>query len=510
MPVQDGLALPRLEMRGIDKTFPGVHALDNVSFDCRAGEVHVICGENGAGKSTLMNVLGGIYVPDSGTVLIDGNPVRFGHPLEARKAGIGIIHQELSLLPDRTVAENLFLGREPVRYGLLDRTTMRRGARDLLARLASHIDPDLSCGRLTIHEMQTVEIAKALGLAARILVLDEPTAALDAVESERLLALVRRLRAEGVALVYISHRMAEVMAIADRITVLKDGRKVGTAPREALSVPDIVRMMVGREVSEMYPAPHADAAGTEVLRIERAGNGALSEIDLTVRAGEIVAVAGLEDSGKSLLARAIFGDVPFTSGRVLLGGKPILINSPRTAIASGVGFLSDDRKGEGLTLRQSVRDNALLTLRAFASLLADAFAGALSPRRVDTLLQAANVRPAAYGSPVELLSGGNQQKTIIARWLTRAPRLLLFAEPTRGIDVAAKAGVYRAMRDYVAGGRAILMASSDLPEVVGVADRIVVMRAGRIAGELPAGATEEQVMALAVGAAAEEKLRAPA
>ena len=510
MSCEDGPVPPRLEMRGIDKAFPGVRALDNVSFDCRAGEVHVICGENGAGKSTLIKVLGGIYAPDAGTVLIDGRPVRFAHPLDAREAGIGIIHQELSLLPDRTVAENLFLGREPTRYGLLDRAAMRRGARELLARLASPIDPDRPCGRLSVHEMQTVEIAKALGLAARILVLDEPTAALDAVESERLIALVRRLRADGVALIYISHRMAEVMAIADRVTVLKDGRNAGTAPRAALGVPDIVRMMVGREVSEMYPAPPAHAPGAEVLCVERAGNGALSGIDLTVRAGEIVAVAGLEDSGKSLLARAIFGDAPFTSGRVLLGGKPVVIDSPRVAIASGIGFLSEDRKGEGLAMRQSVRDNALLTLRAFTSWVADAFAGVLSAQRTDALLRLADVRAAAYGGPVGLLSGGNQQKTIIARWLTRAPRLLLFAEPTRGIDVAAKAGVYRAMRDYVAGGRAILMASSDLPEVVGVADRIVVMRAGRIAGELPAGASEEQVMALAVDAGVEGASLAPA
>ena len=490
---------PTLEMRGIGKSFPGVRALDDVSFDCRAGEVHVICGENGAGKSTLMKVLGGAYPPDQGSILIAGREVRFPHPTAARAAGVSIIHQELSLLPERTVAENLFLGREPVRFGVLDRRAMRRQARALLARLASPIDPGRRTGDLSVGEMQIVEIAKALATRARILVLDEPSAALDSADAARLLALVRQLRDEGVAVVYISHRMAEVMDLADRITVLKDGRNAGTAPRAAMQVADVVRLMVGREMGEMFPPVPGPSGGRVLLRVADGGNAELSGIRLALRAGEIVGLAGLEGSGKSALARAIFGDAPFTRGTMERGGRPVRIGSPREAIAAGIGYLPDDRKREGLALRQPVRDNAALLLRAFGNPLRGAGTGPLAAGAMDALLRRAGVRASSYGQPVQLLSGGNQQKTILARWFTRVPDVLLFAEPTRGIDVAAKAGVYAAMRDYVSEGRAILMASSDLPEVVGVSDRIVVMRAGRIAGELPARSTEEAVLSLAVG-----------
>jgi ribose transport system ATP-binding protein len=489
---------PVLEMRGISKSFPGVVALDDVSFDCHAGEVHVICGENGAGKSTLMKVLGGSYLPDAGSILIDGVPVRLEHPLAARAAGIAVIHQELTLLPERTVAENLFLGREAVRFGLLDRRTMRRGAREVLARLASGINPDRRCGELSLSEMQIVEIAKALSLDARILVLDEPTAALDAPDAERLLGVVRQLRDAGVALVYISHRMAEVTAIADRVTVLKDGRRVGTLPAASLSVPQIVRMMVGREVAELYPPIKPGQRGEALLRVEGGGNAVLADIDFELRAGEITGVAGLEGSGKSALAQAIFGDAPFRVGRVLVEGRELALTSPRQAIAVGIGYLSDDRKSEGLALRQSVLDNAALVRRGFGAALRRAGGDGETAAALDQ----AGVRAASYAQAVRLLSGGNQQKTIVARWLLLAPRVLLFVEPTRGIDVAAKAAIYQAMRDYVAGGRAILMASSDLPEVIGASDRIVVMRAGRIVGELAGGASEEEVMSLAVGHAA--------
>lgn len=487
-----------LEMRGISKLFPGVRALEDVSFDCRTAEVHAICGENGAGKSTLMKILAGIYRPDSGSILIDGRPVTFAHPAEARRAGIGIVHQELSLLPERSVAENICLGLEPSRRGVLDRSALRRRAKALLERAGSGLSVDAPARELSVAQLQLVEIAKSLARDPRILVLDEPTAALDEAEAEHLLALVRRLRAEGVAVIYVSHRMREIAAISDRVTVLKDGRRVETDTIAAMPPGRIVRLMVGRELSDMFP-PRDGVPGEVLLSVADGRNDALADIALTVRAGEIVGVAGLEGSGKSELARAILGDVPFTHGTMRLGGRALRPAAPRDGIRAGIGYLPDDRKRDGLALGQPVRDNATLALRAFARWFARPVAGPMNRAATDAQLRALDVRAASYGQEVRQLSGGNQQKVIVGRWLSRDPALLIFAEPTRGIDVAAKAAIYCMMRDLTARGRGILMVSSDLPEVVGVSDRILVMRDGRMAGELPAGASEEAVMALAVG-----------
>ena len=492
------MTAPALAMSAISKTFPGVRALRDVDFDCAAGEVHAICGENGAGKSTLIKILGGIERPDAGTIRIDGIDVAFDHPVEARAAGIGIIHQELSVLPDRTVAENILLGHEPRRRILLDRPAMRARARALLDRLSSPIDPDIRAGLLSVAEQQVVEIAKALAHHPRILVMDEPTASLDGADADRLLALVRDLRDDGVAIVYVSHRMPEIEAVADRVTVLKDGRHVITGERAAMPPGRIVRLMVGRDLAEMFP-PRAAAFGETLLSVTGAGNDTLSSIDLVVRRGEIVGVAGLEGSGKSALARALFGVAPFTSGDIRLAGRPFIPRTPREAVAAGIGFLPDDRKRDGLALGQSIRDNAALTLCAFAGALRRPATGAASDANIDRLLRALDVRAPRFAGQVGLLSGGNQQKVIIGRWLARDPALLIFAEPARGIDVAAKAAIYRMMRDFAADGRGILMISSDLPEIVGVSDRIVVMRDGRIVGECPAGAPEEDIMGLAVG-----------
>jgi ribose transport system ATP-binding protein len=492
------MAALALQMDGISKAFPGVRALADVSFDCIAGEVHAICGENGAGKSTLIKILGGIYQPDAGEIRVGGAPLAFAHPVAARQAGISIVHQELSLLPHRTVADNIFLGEEPVRRGRLDRTAMREGARKVLGRLGSTIGPDVRAGDLSLAEQQIVEIAKALVTSPRILVLDEPTAALDDTEAARLLGLVRQLRDQGVALVYVSHRMPEIAAISDRVTVLKDGRKVVTDRTSAMPIDRLVRCMVGRDLSDFFP-PRATSAGEVLLEIANGGNAVLSGINLTLRRGEIVGVAGLEGAGKSALARAIFGDRPFTRGTMRFAGRSFTPRSGRDGIRAGIGFLPDDRKGEGLVLGQTLRDNAALTLRAFATALGLPSAGAMTNRRLDGGMRALDVRTARFDNPIRLLSGGNQQKVIVARWLARDPQLLIFAEPTRGIDVAAKAAIYSIMRDLASRGRAILMISSDLPEVVGVSDRIVVMHEGRIAGELPGGASEEEVMALAVG-----------
>ncbi|MCV9938954.1 sugar ABC transporter ATP-binding protein [Boseaceae bacterium BT-24-1] len=498
-------ATPVLSMRGIGKSFTGVRALDDVSLDCHAGEVHAICGENGAGKSTLMKVLGGVYRPDEGEILLGGQPVAFRHPVEARRAGISIIHQELSLLPERSVADNIFLGLEPTRSGLLDRAVMQNGARRLLERVGARVHPGALVKSLSIAEQQLVEIAKALALDASIIVMDEPTAALDDRDAGRLLELVGTLRREGAAVLYISHRMAELKAIADRITVLKDGKLVATHTAAALTPAMIVRLMVGRDLADFFPTPGDPAKlGPIVLSVQDGGNAVLADIALDLRAGEIVGIAGLEGSGKGALGRALFGDEPFTRGRMMIDGHEGLISSPRTAIAAGIGFLSDDRKREGIAPQQSLRDNVLMTLRAFAQRLLPPGSGAMARTAADRQLTEVDVRAAGFAQEIRELSGGNQQKVVIGRWLARDPKLLIFLEPTRGIDVAAKAAIYQLMRSLADRGRAILMISSDLPEIIGVSDRVIVMHEGRLAGELKRGASEEQVMHLALGTGATE------
>ena len=490
-----------LEMLNISKTFPGVRALDDVTFGCARGEVHALCGENGAGKSTLIKILGGAYQPDRGRILLDGQEVEFSHPAASRRAGVSIIHQELSLLPHRSVAENIFLGIEPTRYGMLDRRKMRDDAERLLARLGSSIRAETGAGNLSIAQQQLVEIAKAFAIDARILVMDEPTAALDRDDAARLLDLVKRLSGEGVSVIYVSHRMPEIKTVADRVTVLKDGRTVMTAPIAEASTGRLVRAMVGRDLAEFYP--HAallpnPRPGAPALVIRGGANDHLIDIDLIVRAGEIVGVAGLEGAGKSALGRAIAGDEPFEQGTVEITGKALTPCSPRSAIEAGIGRLSEDRKREGLLMQQSLRDNATLIQRAFAAPFRTPSADTMSNAHTDQRLTQLDVRAASFEQEAGRLSGGNQQKVIVARWLARDPQVLVFSEPTRGIDVATKAAIYKIMRDLAERGRAILMISSDLPEIVGVSDRIVVMREGHIAGELPGGASEEDVMAIAV------------
>ena len=487
-----------LEMVNITKTFPGVRALDDVTFACARGEVHALCGENGAGKSTLIKILGGAYRPDGGRILLGGREVAFSHPVASRAAGISVIHQELSLLPHRTVAENIFLGIEPTRYGVLDRTRMRGDATRLLARLGASIPPEIGAGGLSIAQQQMVEIAKSLAIDAHILVMDEPTAALERTEAARLLELVKRLSAEGVTIIYVSHRLAEIQTIADRVTVLKDGRTVTTAPIAEAPTARVVRAMVGRDLADFYPPRAAKPPGPPALTIRGGANARLMGVDLIVCAGEIVGVAGLEGSGKSELGRAIAGDEPFESGTMEIAGRTGPPRRPREAIEVGIGRLSEDRKREGLLMQQSLRDNAALIHRAFARALRSPTAGAMTTGETDERLRRLDVRAASFEQEARQLSGGNQQKVILSRWLARDPAVLVFAEPTRGVDVAAKAAIYKIMRNLADRGRAILMISSDLPEIIGVSDRIVVMREGRIAGELPGGVGEEEIMAIAV------------
>jgi ribose transport system ATP-binding protein len=488
----------RLVMRGIRKSFGSVTVLRDVSLACRAGELLAICGENGAGKSTLMKVLGGIHAPDSGEIYIDGKRMAFEHPAAARDAGIAIIHQELALLPHRTVAENIYLGREPSRRGFIDRKAMRAMAVDTLRRVGSNIDPGRECGRLSVAEQQMVEIAKAISLNARILVLDEPTAALDDTESRKLFDLIGQLRSAGVAMLYISHRMAEVMRLADNIAVIKDGQLMATLPSSEATVEGIVRLMVGRELSDFYPPAATHPPGDVMISIEQCGNEMIDRIDLNLHAGEIVGVAGLESSGKSALARAIFGVQPFTRGRYKDWTGKGAPTSPRDAAGRGIGYLPDDRKREGLGLRQSLRDNAALTLRALAGPLAAATGQKRSNRAIDALLKMVEVRAATFTMPAGSLSGGNQQKVLIARWLARQPRAWVVCEPTRGVDVGAKAAIYRLLREYVNAGGAVLVFSSDLAEIIGLCDRVYVMAQGCIVAQLPRNPSEEEIMTHAV------------
>ncbi|WP_309116483.1 sugar ABC transporter ATP-binding protein [Saccharothrix sp.] len=483
-----------VRLEGITKSFLGVQVLRGVDLELRAGEVHALMGENGAGKSTLLKVLAGVHKPDTGRVLLDGEEVSFSAPRDAQAAGIAIIHQELNLLPHRTVAENVFLGREPVKRGQVDRRAMEAETRRLLEWLGEDgIAADAEVVRLSVAQRQVVEIVKALSTDAKVLAMDEPTAALADHEVELLYDLVKRLRERGMAILYVSHRMREVFDLSQRITVLKDGAFVTCVETAEITSDQLVRHMVGRSLDALYP-DRSSAAGEVRLALKNAGNGRVRDVSLEVRAGEIVGLAGLQGSGRSAIARAVWGVQPFTSGVLELDGKPVRIGNPRTAVRKGIGYVTEDRKGEGLALSQSVRDNALLVRRA-------ALRGSAARKHTDLaeLLKSVNVVSRGQHQEVRYLSGGNQQKVVLGKWLAVRPRVLVVDEPTRGIDVGAKQAVYRLLRDLAADGMAILMISSELPELIGMSDRIVVMHEGAVAGELPAGASEEAVMGLATG-----------
>ncbi|MFD0293895.1 sugar ABC transporter ATP-binding protein [Streptomyces sp. NPDC127118] len=485
-----------LTMQGVSKSFLGVRVLDGVGLDLEAGEVHALVGENGAGKSTLMKILAGEHLPDAGTITIDGTDRSFGHPAEAQAAGVGIIHQEFALLTHRTVAENVFLGREPTRYGLVDRRAMERRTAELLVELdETGITPRTPVHELSVARRQTVEIVKALASDVRILVMDEPTAALADHEVEQLGSLVRRLTARGIGILYISHRLREIFDLSRRITVLKDGRRVTTLDTRETDADTVVRAMVGRELGAYYP-PRAgpEEPGEERLTVRGGGNSRISGIDLTLRAGEVVGVAGLQGSGRTSLARALFGAAPFTTGTMTVGGEPLRPANPREAVRAGIALVTEDRKGEGLALHQSVADNALLVTRAVPARGRPA-----ARREVTALLERVRLHAHGEDQQVQYLSGGNQQKVVIAKWLAARPRVLLFDEPTRGVDVGAKAAIHTLVRELAREGLAVLIISSELPELIGMSDRILVMSEGRLAGELPAGAAEEAVMRVATG-----------
>jgi ribose transport system ATP-binding protein len=488
-----------LGMRGIEKHFGGVYALRGVDFDLAAGEVHVLLGENGAGKSTLMNILSGVLAPDGGSVEVEGVPVRFASPRDAQAAGIAMIHQELDLVPGLDIAANLFLGHEALTpVGTLGRRRMRRLARTRLDAAGVALDADLLVGDLRIGERQLVAIAKALAADARILVMDEPTAALSAAEAEHLFGVVRELRGRGVGVVYISHRLEEVARVADRVTVLRDGRVVGEAGPDAPQA-ELVRMLVGRSFEELFP-PRSASPGDELLRLDRAGFVPRREragwqtpvdVSLVVRSGEIVGLAGLMGAGRTELLASLYGAGPRGRWRgvVEAEGRPVRLLSIADARRAGIAFVTDDRRGSGLVLGHSVAWNVVMSSLARVTPMG-MIRPALEARTVARAIDAMDVRPRRADLLVRNLSGGNQQKVVFAKELLTVPRLLLLDEPTRGVDVGAKSEIYHRLRRLASEGLGVLMASSELPELTGLCDRIVVMRGGRSVAELPGGVDE--------------------
>lgn len=505
---------PVLEAQTITKRFPGVVALNDVSVAFYPGEVHAVVGENGAGKSTLMKVLAGAYRPDSGQILLNGTPVVFNHPSEAQEAGISIIYQEFNLLPERSVMENIFLGREPHRFGIIDYKQLEADTRRVLQELEAEdlIDPNALLSSLSVAQQQVVEIAKAISLDSKVLIMDEPTAALATHEVEILTDLIHRLRTRGIAIIFISHRLIEVFELAQQVTVLKDGELIDTKPTNEVNMSRIVEMMVGRVLTDYFPErARPEDIGEVTLAIKGASNKALRDIDLELRAGEIVGVAGLQGSGRTALAQAIFGVEPFESGTMVIQGKPELLRKPSQAIRNRFGYVTEDRKFEGLTLKQPINDNILLTLRTLQNKFSRVFRNG-TRRDKDlalALAQRVDVRAPSMEREVQFLSGGNQQKVVLAKWLATDTSVLIFDEPTRGIDVEAKASIHDRIRELARAGAAVLMISSELPEIIGMSDRVIVMWDGRIVGELPAGSSETEIMHLATGFANGEVEKVP-
>ena len=488
-----------LRVSGISKAFPSVRALDDVRFELRRGTVHALMGENGAGKSTLMKILAGVIQPDEGSIYLKGRRVSLKTPLEALSHGIAMIHQELNLMPSMTVAENVWIRREPLnRLGLVDHARMRRMTQALFDRLNIGVDPDARIGELAVASRQMVEIAKAISYESDVLIMDEPTSALTEREVAHLFEIIRDLRSQGIGIVYITHKMSELFEIADEFSVFRDGKYIGTHASTDVTRDDIIRMMVGREITQMFPK-EVVPIGDVVLSVKNLNlKGVFHDVSFEVRAGEILGVAGLVGSGRSNVAETIFGVTPATSGMIEINGKPVTIDSPTTAIRNRMAFLTEDRKDTGCLLILDVLENMQIAV------LQDRFVknGFVAEREVTAVCEEMSrklrVKTPTLGERVENLSGGNQQKVLIGRWLLTNPRILILDEPTRGIDVGAKAEIHRFVTELARDGVAVIMNSSEMPEVLGMSDRIMVMHEGRVTGFLDrAEATQVKVMELA-------------
>lgn len=489
-----------VSMTGVEKSFPGVKALSNARFDLAAGEVHALMGENGAGKSTLMKILAGIYAADEGEILVNGREVDLSSPAAAQAAGIGIIHQELNLMPHLTAAQNIFIGREPMSHGglLLDEKKLNKDATAIFERMRFTLDPRTEVSQLTIAGQQLVEIAKALSFNSDILIMDEPTAALNDTEVNDLIRIIEQLKSQGTGIVYISHKLAELKRVADRVTVMRDGAYVATVPGKTTPIDEIISMMVGRELETgASPTPKQGQSETvlEVRGLNRAKS--VRDVSFSVAKGEILGLAGLMGAGRTEVARAIFGADAIDGGEILVHGKQTRISSPKDAVNAGIGYLSEDRKRFGLVVDMDVRNNiTMASMQRFAAL-----GGVLRERdmqqEAENHIRQLGVKTPSDKQMVRFLSGGNQQKVVISKWLLRDCDVLIFDEPTRGIDVGAKSEIYKLLNDLAAADKAIIVISSELPEILRLSHRIAVMCEGRLTGVLPAGASEEEIMRLA-------------
>jgi rhamnose transport system ATP-binding protein len=491
---------PIFQVQHVSKSFGGVQALKDVHFEIYPGEVHALLGENGAGKSTLIKIMTGVHQPDAGELFLDGQPIRFANTREAQEHGVAAIYQEPSLFPDLDVAENILVGRQPLRGGRVDWKRMYQEAGELLGRLGLPLDPRTKARELSVAQQQVVEIARALSINAKVLIMDEPTSSLTLSEVEELFTIVRQLRQSSTAIVFISHRLEELFALVDRVTILRDGAYVGTRAMTDVTTDDLIRLMVGRTLNELFPK-QAVEPGAVALEVQGLGvEGVFSDISFQLRRGEILGMAGLIGAGRTNVARALFGTEPATTGTIKLDGKLVTISNPDTAMALGIGYVPEDRKEHGVVLQMGIGQNITLPIIAtFARL------GWLDEKReleaATAQAQKLEVKMASVEQPVGQLSGGNQQKVVLAKWLGTLPRVLILDEPTRGIDVGTKAAVHALMSGLAAQGIAILMISSELPEVLGMSDRILVMREGRLTGQFSrAEATQEKLMAAATTA----------
>ncbi len=490
----------QIEMKGIHKSFGTNQVLKDAGFVLKDGEIHALMGENGAGKSTLMKILTGVYTKDAGTILVDGQEVHYKNPQEAEKAGIVFIYQELNVLFDMTVEENLFMGKEITkRFGFCDRKAMRKKAQEFLDHLGVKIPVTAAMSDLSVGQQQMVEICKALMVDAKVLIMDEPTAALTQSETEVLFEVMHSLRDKGVSIVYISHRMEEIFEMCDRITILRDGEYVGTRPIPELTMDDVVQMMIGREIGERYPQRDVEL-GEEVLRVEGLSHAKLfRDVSFSVRAGEVLGVSGLMGAGRTEIMHAIFGNLPITGGKIFINGKETTIRNPREAIAAGIGFITEDRKTEGLLLEKSIAENIEI-----ANLERVSRHGVISKKASDELVKQGirEFRVKCFGPDHEChnLSGGNQQKVVLAKWIYTGPKILILDEPTRGVDIGAKKEIYSVINDLAAQGVAVILVSSELPEVLGMSDRIMVVWEGKVTGIVDGKeADQAKIMTLATG-----------